>query len=65
MLLLLSKQNDKNNKNKMENKQSTITKKIARHGNQAIIVVPKILEDKLKPGTLTQVTINVLEENKR
>ncbi|MDD5191674.1 MAG: hypothetical protein PHH54_03300 [Candidatus Nanoarchaeia archaeon] len=45
----------------MPQKQFTITKKIAKHGSQAIIVVPKILEDKLKPGTLTQITIEVLE----
>ena len=45
----------------MENKQFTVTKKIAKHGNQAIIVVPKILEEQLKPGTLTQVTIEILE----
>lgn len=35
--------------NKMPQKQFTITKKIAKHGNQAIIVVPKILEEHLKP----------------
>jgi len=48
----------------MENKQFTITKRIAKHGNQAIIVVPKILEEQLKPGTLTQITINILREVK-
>jgi len=32
----------------MQPKQFIITKKIAKHGNQAIIVVPKILEDKFK-----------------
>ncbi|MDD5191745.1 MAG: hypothetical protein PHH54_05355 [Candidatus Nanoarchaeia archaeon] len=42
-------------------KSFTITKKIAKHGNQAIIVVPKILEKQLKPGTLTQVTIEILK----
>ena len=46
----------------MENKQFTITKKIAKHGSQAIIVLPKILESQLKPGTLTQITIEILEE---
>lgn len=38
----------------------TLIKKIAKHGNQAIIVIPKILEDQLEPGTLAQVTIEVL-----
>ncbi|MBT3304277.1 hypothetical protein HN592_04060 [Candidatus Woesearchaeota archaeon] len=40
----------------------TITKKIAKHGNQAIIVIPRILEKRLKPGTIAQLTIDVLEE---
>ena len=42
-------------------KRFTITKKIAKHGSQAIIVIPKILESQLKPGTITQITINVLD----
>ena len=46
----------------MAKKSFTITKKIAKHGNQAIIVIPRILESQLKPGTLTQITIDVLEE---
>jgi len=39
-----------------------LIKKIAKHGNQAIIVVPKILEEHLKPGTLTQISIEILEQ---
>ena len=46
----------------MQSKQFTITKKIAKHGNQAIIVVPKILEEQLRLGTLTQITIEILGE---
>lgn len=46
----------------MKEKQFIITKRIAKHGNQAIIVVPRLLEDKLKPGTITKVTIEILEE---
>jgi hypothetical protein len=42
-------------------KKYTITKKIAKHGTQAIIVIPRILESELKPGTITQVTIEVLQ----
>ena len=45
-------------------KQYTITKRIAKHGSQSIIVIPRILEKDLKPGTITQVTIDVLEESK-
>lgn len=46
----------------MKNKIYTITKKIAKHGNQAIIVVPRVLESQLKPGTIAEVTIEILEE---
>lgn len=44
-------------------KKFTITKKIAKHGSQSIIVIPRILESHLKPGTIAEVTINVLETN--
>jgi hypothetical protein len=44
-----------------QTKQFTITKRIAKHGSQAIIVVPKILEEQLKPGTLAQVTIDIIK----
>jgi hypothetical protein len=47
----------------METKNKTnfiITKKIAKHGSQAIIVVPRILESQLKPGTVVQLNIEVL-----
>ncbi|MDD5191579.1 MAG: hypothetical protein PHH54_02350 [Candidatus Nanoarchaeia archaeon] len=46
----------------MPPKQFTITKRIAKHGSQAIIVVPKILEEQLRPGTLTQITIEIIGE---
>jgi antitoxin component of MazEF toxin-antitoxin module len=38
-----------------------ITKKIAKHGSQAVIVIPTILNQKLKPQMLVKVTIDVLE----
>lgn len=45
-------------------KQFVITKKIAKHGSQAIIVIPRILENKLKPGTIAEIKIKVVgEEN--
>ena len=47
----------------MENKKFIITKKIAKHGNQAIICIPEILKNKLEPGTLAEITIEVLETN--
>jgi len=45
------------------NKKFVITKKIAKHGSQAIIVIPRILEGQLKPGTLAEISINVIEED--
>jgi hypothetical protein len=45
-------------------KKFVITKRIAKHGNQSIIVIPKILEDKLKHKTLVQLTIDILDEVK-
>ncbi len=43
------------------NKQFTITKRIAKHGKQAVIIIPTLLKDKLKPGTLAEVTIEVID----
>ena len=42
--------------------QFIVTKRIAKHGKQAILVIPKVLEAKLKPQTLVKVTIDVIEE---
>jgi len=53
----------KQEKNKMKEKTYTITKKIAKHGSQAVIVIPSILLDRLRPKTLVRVTIDVIEEN--
>ena len=47
---------------KME-RQFIITKKIAKHGSQAVIVIPKVLQEKLKPKTVVKLTIDVLEED--
>jgi hypothetical protein len=41
-------------------KRFVITKKIAKHGSQAIIVIPRLLEEHLKPGTVVQLNIEVL-----
>lgn len=40
----------------------TITKKIAKHGKQAIIVVPRILEQHLKPGMIVKLNIDVIQK---
>lgn len=46
----------------MSKKQYIITKRIAKHGTQSIIVIPRILEERLKPKTIVKLTIDVLEE---
>jgi hypothetical protein len=43
-------------------KQYTLTKKIAKHGTQSIIVIPRMLEKDLKPKTIVKITIDILEE---
>lgn len=41
-----------------------ITKRIAKHGKQAVIVVPRILEEHLKPGTIVKLSIDIVQEAK-
>ena len=44
--------------------QYALTKRIAKHGRQAVIVIPKILEKELKPGTIVKMTLDVMgDEN--
>jgi len=43
------------------NKKFIITKRIAKHGNQNIIIIPRMLEQHLKPGTMVRLGINVIE----
>jgi hypothetical protein len=45
----------------MSNKQFTITKRIAKHGSQAVLIIPRILQEQLKPGTLTEIRIEIIE----
>lgn len=40
----------------------TITKKIAKHGSQSVIVIPNFLKEELKPKTILEVKINVVKE---
>jgi hypothetical protein len=39
-----------------------ITKKIAKHGKQAILVIPSFLQKMLKPNALVEVQLKVLED---
>ena len=43
-------------------KQFIITKKIAKHGKQSVIVIPTILKDELKPKTIVKLTIDILKD---
>jgi len=47
----------------MVNSKFTITKRIAKHGNQAIIVIPKLIEEHLKPGTIVEVNLQIIEKS--
>jgi hypothetical protein len=51
-----------NETNEKEQRRFVITKKIAKHGSQAIIVIPRVLEQQLKPGTIAEISINVLQD---
>ena len=42
-------------------KEYTIRKKIAKHGENSIIVIPKLLKEELKPKTIVEINIKVLE----
>jgi len=51
------------NENYIEKEQFTITKRIAKHGNQAVIVIPSVLSQRIKPKMLVKVTIDLLDSN--
>jgi len=38
-----------------------ITKKIAKHGANSILVIPKCLQQKLRPRTMCKISFEVLE----
>lgn len=50
------------NKTSKENNTFILTKKIAKHGSQAVIVIPRILQDELRPQTIVQLKIDVIRE---
>ncbi len=45
----------------MRNKEFRIRKKIAKHGENSIIVIPKLLREELKPKTIVEINIKILE----
>ena len=44
-----------------QEKNFTITKKVAKHGNQAVIVIPSFLQQELKPRSIVEVKIFSIE----
>lgn len=42
-------------------KSFIITKKIAKHGSQAVLIIPKMLQDYLKPGILAEIKIEIIK----
>ncbi|MDP1729337.1 MAG: hypothetical protein Q8L27_03995 [archaeon] len=51
------------NNTENKSKKFTIIKKIAKHGSQNIIIIPKMLEQHLKPGMTVQLGINIIENS--
>lgn len=45
-----------------KNRKFTITKKIAKHGSQNVIIIPSVLAGILAPGIIAEITIEILEE---
>ncbi len=45
-----------------QTKQFNIRKKIAKHGENSIIVIPKLLQGELRPKMVVDVQINVVED---
>ena len=43
-------------------KSFTLTKKIAKHGKQAVIVIPRFLQNELKPQTIIEIKIDIIKE---
>ncbi len=39
----------------------TITKKVAKQGNNSIIILPKVLQNKIKPSNLVELKIKILD----
>ena len=44
------------------NKQFTITKRIAKHGKQVVIIIPRLLQEEIRPGTLAEIRIEIIKD---
>lgn len=47
----------------MTTNKFTITKKIAKHGKQAVIIIPALLQKMLRPGKVARMDIEVIENH--
>ena len=45
-----------------KHKTYTLTKRISKHGEQSIIVIPAFLKEELKPKTIVEIKISVVKE---
>ena len=45
----------------MTNQIFTITKKIAKHGRQSVIIIPQMLKQFLEPGQVVEIRIEIIE----
>lgn len=52
----------KENKMTNETQKYTITKRIAKHGRQAVVIVPSLLQEILFPGVLVEITFEIKNE---
>jgi hypothetical protein len=48
----------------MKNQEFTLRKRIASQGKNSIIVIPKLLQNDLKPRTIVEISIKILEDAK-
>lgn len=53
-------ENKVKNEQNMENNKFTITKRIAKHGSQAVIIIPALLQEVLAPGKVIKIDIEIL-----
>jgi hypothetical protein len=44
----------------MISKSFVITKRIAKHGKQSVIIIPTLLQEHLQPGTLAEIKIEII-----
>ena len=61
-ILYINKMTDKTTVRTNSPQTFTIIKKIAKHGSQAIIVIPRMLEEHLKPDMIVQLKIDIIRE---